>query len=229
MSWLVLGLLAAGSLLLMRLAGVRGAMLQLAGAALMFGAAGYALQGRPGLAGSPRSSADKPAPVPLTKLRHAFFGQFGPTEHWQLIAESYARRGDTENAVKTMTAAVREHPGDFSLWVGLGNALADHAGMVTPASELAFRKAAELVPGHPAPRFFLGLAVARSGDGPDAVALWRSILAEAPADASWRPLVEDAIAAVSPPRAPSPAGERRSAPTPSPSSAQDRTPPQPPR
>ena len=58
MSWLVLGLLAAGSLLLMRLAGIRGAMLQLAGAALMFGAAGYALQGRPGLVGSPRNSAD---------------------------------------------------------------------------------------------------------------------------------------------------------------------------
>lgn len=195
----------------------------------MFGAAGYALQGRPGLSGSPRSSAGRPAPIPLTQFRHAFFGQFGPTEHWLLIAESYARRGDTQNAVKTLTAAVREHPGDPTLWTGLGNALADHAGMLTPASELAFRRAAELAPGHPAPRFFLGLAVARSGDPQDAAALWRQILAEAPADASWRPIVEDALAAISPRRAPSSTEGPRSVPMPAPSSAQDRNPPQPPR
>jgi cytochrome c-type biogenesis protein CcmH/NrfG len=30
------------------------------------------------------------------------------------------------------------------------------------------------------------------------VALWRSILADAPPDASWRPIVEDAIAALQP-------------------------------
>lgn len=202
MSWLILLLLVAAALLVMRIIGVRGAMLQLVGAALMFGAAGYAMQSHPGLAGSPRSSAERPAPIPLTKLRHAFFGRFGPTEHWQLIAESYARRGDTEKAVGTLSAAVREHPGDPVLWVGLGNALADHAGMLTPASELAFRRAAELAPGHPAPRFFLGLALARSGDSQSAIALWRDILADAPADASWRPFVEDAIRAVEPRRRP---------------------------
>lgn len=204
-AWLALGALLAGALALLRLFGLRGSILQLAGAALLFGSAGYAVQGSPGLSGSPRSSAERPAPIPLTKLRHAFFGQFGPTEHWLLISESYARRGDTEKAVGVLNSAVREHPGDPTLWVGLGNALADHAGMLTPASELAFRRAAELAPGHPAPRFFLGLALARSGDSRDAVTLWRSILAEAPADASWRPFVEDAIRALEPPAKPQPA------------------------
>ena len=46
----------------------------------------------------------------------------------------------------------------MKLWVGLGNALADHAGTMTPAAELAFARAAELAPGYPAPPFFLGLA-----------------------------------------------------------------------
>ena len=64
------------------------------------------------------------------------------------------------------------------MWVGLGNALVDHAGTLTPAGELAYRRAAELAPGHPAPRFFLGLALARSGDRAGAVAMWRQILAE---------------------------------------------------
>ena len=180
--------------------GVRGPMLQLSGAALLFGAAGYAMDGRPGLESAPRTAEEGRAPIPLTNLRHAFFGKFGPTEHWLLISESFARRGRTREAAGVLESAVREHPGDPVLWVGLGNALADHAGMLTPASELAFRRANELAPEHPAPRFFYGLALARSGDTGDALTIWRELLANAPANASWRPVVEDTVAAVEGPR-----------------------------
>jgi len=227
--WLALLLLIGASLALLRLIGVRAGMLQLAAAALLFGAAGYAVDGRPGLPSSPRAAEQRAAPIPLTNIRHAFFGRFGPTEHWLLISESYARRGRTREAAGVLESAVREHPGDPVLWVGLGNALADHSGMLTAASELAFRRANELAPDHPAPRFFLGLALARSGDVQDAVRLWQAILAEAPADASWRPYVEDALAAVTRPRVPSSPEVRRSAPTPQPSTGTDRSPPAPPR
>ena len=124
--------LVLGALWVLR---VRGAMLQLSAAALLFGAAGYAIQGQPGLGGSPRSAEQREAPIPLTKLRHAFFGTFGSTEHWLVISESYSSRGETEEAAKALTAAVREHPGDPVLWVGLGNALTDHAGTLTPAGQ----------------------------------------------------------------------------------------------
>lgn len=194
---LILIALTVGVLWLLR---VRGAMLQLAGAALLFGSAGYAALGRPGLPSSPRSAEQRGGAIPLTNLRQAFFGRFGPTEHWLLISESLARRGKTQEAAGVLQSAVREHPSDPVLWIGLGNALADHSRMLTPASELAFRRAIELAPDHPAPRFFYGLALARSGNGNDALVLWRQILAEAPADASWRPAVEDAIAAISRPR-----------------------------
>lgn len=198
--WLALLILIAITVGLLWLFRVRGAMLQLAGAALLFGSAGYAALGRPGLPSSPRSAEEREASVPLTNLRQAFFGRFGPTEHWLLISESLARRGKTQEAAGVLQSAVREHPGDPVLWIGLGNALADHSRMLTPASDLAFRRAIELAPDHPAPRFFYGLALARSGNGDDALVLWRQILAEAPADASWRPVVEDAIAAISRPR-----------------------------
>jgi cytochrome c-type biogenesis protein CcmH len=181
---------------------VKGPMLQLSAAALLLGAAGYAIQGQAHLAGSPRSAEQRAAPIPLTKLRHAFFGTFGPTEHWLVISESYASRGQTEEAAKALTAGVRAHPGDPLLWVGLGNALTDHAGTLTPAAQLAFSRAAELAPGHPAPPFFLGLALVRSGDPQDGLALWQQLLGNAPANASWRPLVEDAIRAVQAPRPP---------------------------
>ena len=200
--WIALLLLLAVSFGLLWALRVRGAMLQLSVAALLFGAAGYTVLGQPSLPSSPRSAGERQPPIPLTNLRHAFFGQFTPTEHWLIISESLARRGKTQEAAGVLQSAVREHPGDPALWIGLGNALADHAGTLTPASELAFRRAQELSPNYPAPRFFYGLALARSGDPKDALVLWRQILAEAPADASWRPFVEDAVAALEGPRRP---------------------------
>ncbi|HJR83491.1 MAG TPA: tetratricopeptide repeat protein, partial [Sphingomicrobium sp.] len=175
--WIILVAIVGFSLGALWFLRVRGAMLQLSAAALLFGVAGYAVQGQPGVAESPRSAGQRAAPIPLAKLRHAFFGMFGPTEHWLVISESYASRGQTEEAAKVLIAAVREHPGDPVLWVGLGNALTDHAGTLTPAAQLAFSRAAELAPGHPAPLFFLGLALVRSGDAQDGIALWQEILA----------------------------------------------------
>jgi cytochrome c-type biogenesis protein CcmH len=198
--WLILAALIALGLGAFRLLGLRGAMLQLAAAALLAGASGYALQGRPSLAGSPRAAATSREVVPLTGVRNAFFGEFTRSGHWLLMSDSMARKGNTADAAGLLRSAVREHPRDVALWVGLGNALVDHAGVLTPAAQLAYQRAAELAPGHPAAPFFFGLALARSGDRAGAVALWKQILADAPADASWRPLVEDAIAALSPPR-----------------------------
>lgn len=194
--WAMLVLVAALALGALWLLRVRPPMLQLAVAALLLGCAGYAVQGRPDLAGSPRSARADAAPVPLTAMRHAFYGNFTPTEHWLLMSEAMARRGNTAQAVGALTAATRQHPGDPQLWVGLGNALVDHTRGLTPASEFAYRRAEELAPGYPAPPFFFGLALLRSGDRDAALVMWRDVLAKAPADASWRPLVEEAIAAV---------------------------------
>lgn len=203
--WLVLILLFAVSLGGLRLLSVRGPALQIAAAALLLGCAGYALQGSPASGGAPRKARSAEPPVPLTKMRHAFFGQFGRAEVWMRISEALASRGNTEQAAGALQSAVREHPRDAALWVGLGNALTDHARMITPAAEFAYRRAAELAPGHPAPPFFYGLALARSGQPQAALAMWKEVLASAPADASWRPLVENAVATLEgPSRTPAP-------------------------
>ena len=199
--WLILLLLLLLSGLTLRLLGVRGAILQMTGAALLFGAAGYAWQGSPSLPGRWASATDKAPPIPLTRLRQAFDGNFNPNEHWHVMAAARAARGDTADAAGLMRAAVRQHPRDPTLWVGLGNALVDHAGVLTPPAQFAYDRAAELAPNYAAPRFFFGLALARSGDSGAAIAQWRQLLADAPAQASWRPLVEDAILAIEPPQA----------------------------
>jgi len=197
MGWLALMALVAISIALLWWLGVRGGFLTASAAALMFGASGYAIQGRPSLAGAPAISDDARDIFPLTDARHAFFGHFTPAESWLRISEALARDGKSEDAVGILQNAAKRYPGDPQLWIGLGNALVDHSRGLTPPAELAYQRAAELVPGHPAAPFFYGLALARSGDRQSAVAIWRRILMNAPKDAEWRPLVEQGVAALS--------------------------------
>jgi cytochrome c-type biogenesis protein CcmH len=195
--WLVLFVLivlSAGALWLFH---VRGGILQACAAALLFGAAGYALQGRPNLMGSSAHGRAGQDALSLTEARHAFYGDFSPEESWLRISEALARSGNTEDAVGILQNAVRRYPGSAHLWVGLGNALVDHGHGLTPPAELAYKRAAELSQGYPAPSFFYGLALARSGDLRGAIAVWRNLLATAPKNASWRPLVERGVAALS--------------------------------
>ena len=193
---LILLVVAATTLALLWLRGLRGPLLTMAAAALLFGGAGYALHGRPGLAGSPAHGSDVTRHVPLAKARHVLLGQFTRSERWLILSDSFAARGETEDAVGLVQSGLRAHPDDFALWTGLGNALVDHAGVMTPAAELAYRRAETLAPWSPAPKFFRGLAKLRSGERDAALAEWRTLLAGAPAEAEWRPLVEDGVAMI---------------------------------
>jgi len=206
-AWLIVALLVGASLFALRMAGVRGGLLTASGAALMFGGAGYALQGRPYVPAAPAAQKPSIEVLPLTAARHEFFGSFSVAESWMRMSEALARNGNSADAVGILTNAVGKYPGDAQLWVGLGNALVDHAHMITPPAEYAYRRAAEAAPGNPAGPFFYGLALARSGDPTAAVAIWRSVLATAPADAGWRPLVEQGIAALDKPDKPPASGQ----------------------
>jgi cytochrome c-type biogenesis protein CcmH len=188
---LILAAASLGALWLMRL---RGPLLTFAATALMFGGAGYALQGRPGLSGALGKGSAARQYLPVANARHMLMGQFNKSEHWMIIADSFASRGKTEDAVGLIQSGLRGSPDDYSLWVGLGNALVDHAGVMTPAAELAYARAGKLAPWSPAPKFFHALALLRSGQRDAALEEWRALLASAPAEADWRPLVEDGVA-----------------------------------
>ena len=196
MAYLILLSLVGLALGVIWMTGLRGSRLVLTAAALLLGAAGYAVHGRPGLAGSPRAGSAPEPPISLVTARNAFLGEFSGRSHWLIISDSFAARGQTHDAVGILLAATRQHPRDYALWLGLGNALTDHARGLTPAARLAFARSAELAPTSPAPGYFLGLAKLRSGDPEGALADWKSMLADAPANASWRPFVEDGVALV---------------------------------
>ena len=198
MGWLLLFALIAITLGALWLLGLRGGMLTAAAAALALGGAGYALQGRPDLPGAPASAPALPEAVPLAEARHIFFDRFTRGESWLVMAEALERRGRTGDSAALLQNAVRRSPGDIQLWIGLGNALVAHSRGLTPPAELAYRRAAALDPAHPAPAFFYGLALARSGQPEAASAVWQGLLDNAPTDAPWRPMVESGLAALQP-------------------------------
>lgn len=194
--WILIVLLAALSLVaLWRFARLDRTGLQLVASALLLAMAGYAWQGSPGLAGRPtRPPAEAAVEIPddgLPELRRQMFGRFNTSDTWMILADSYQRRGDTRSAVGAVRSGIRAHPDNATLWVGLGNALIAHSnGMLTPAAELAYRRAIALAPRHPGPKFFFGLALAQNGKLNAGERLWTEALAAAPQNAEWRPLVE---------------------------------------
>lgn len=194
MGWILLLLLAlAAFAAIWRFGRLDVAGLQLLAAALLLALAGYAWQGRPGLPGSPKAppETEELPDSAFAEMRGDMLGRFDTADRWLTIAETFQRRGDTRGGAGVIRSALRAHPDNAILWIGYGNALVVHAGgLITPAAQLAFDRAAELAPDHPAPRFFFGLALAQSGRLDEAERVWRGLLATAPPDAQWRAGVE---------------------------------------
>ena len=169
----------------------------LMGAALMFGLAGYAVQGSPSQPASPRAQV---ADVEqngefLVSLRRAFFDPETLPSRFVVTSDAFARRGQYENAARFLDNAVRADPNDAEAWVALGNALVEHAGgQLGPASLLAYQKANAADENNPAARYFTGLAWLRSDEPGRTLVLWQSVLDDAPDDAAWLPLVREQVA-----------------------------------
>lgn len=198
MGWVILlvfAALVAG--LLWRFGRLPKGGLEYVAAALLLGIAGYAWQGHPDLPGSPVHPAtpDLGGELAVTAERRAMMGQFNGAAQWIDTSEALIRNGSSASAVAILTTATRRYPDNADLLVGLGNALVEHGGgTINPAAQYAFQKAANLSPQHPAPPFFFGLALARSGQFDQASTIWRELLERTPPNASWRGDLEKRIA-----------------------------------
>jgi len=169
--------------------------LQLLAAALLLALAGYAWQGRPGLDGAAKSrteQAQRP-PSDFAQLRRELLGEFDRAGAWLTTAEAMTQAGKTESAVRMLQGQLEKSPRDMDLWLGLADTLVEHAGgRLTPAAEMAFNRAAQVAPEHPAPRFFYGLALARMGQFDAAERYWREVLAMPQVTDNWRNVVSQA-------------------------------------
>jgi len=188
MGWLWLALLGAGAMAGMAALGLSRRLWSFAGSALMLGAAGYALQGRPDLPGRAAQSARAAAAddAGMVALRDRLFGTYSQDHAYAVAADAVGRSGDARAAVRAYLGGLNRLPNSVALWTGLGGAYAAHDRSLSPAARLAFDRAIRLAPEHPGPAFFLGLAYVRGDDLPAARRWWARALALSPAGTDYR-------------------------------------------
>lgn len=198
MGYLTLALLGAAAFAALVALRVARPLWSLVGAALFLGAAGYAWQGRPLLTSADASPRIDAAPIEpeMIVLRASMLGSYTQDAAYLIASDAMTRSGDPAAAAQVMLGAVRKLPNSFIAWTWLGTTLAgvsesgaagaSAAGPVQPPALLAFRRAAQLAPEHPAPPFYAGLAYVRAGDFATARAYWRRAFALSPQGASYR-------------------------------------------
>ncbi|WP_203234629.1 tetratricopeptide repeat protein [Sphingomonas solaris] len=197
MGWLIL-LFLAGLVLaaLWKFGRLPKGGLELVGAALFLGIAGYAWQGSPGMAGSPtppREQSKQPDSAFATS-RPVMMSMMGSDAQVLDMADAFHRQGLDAYSIAVLRTGLEKKPRSADLWVGLGNALVVYGGgLMSPAARLAFDRAAAIAPDHPGPPFFLGLAFAQAGQLDRAEATWQALLDKAPADAPWREEVQSRL------------------------------------
>jgi cytochrome c-type biogenesis protein CcmH len=116
---------------------------------------------------------------------------------WEVLAPVYARLGRLDDAVAARKKALLLNGATAAREADLGEAETAAAnGVVTAEAKAAFERAVARDAHEPKARYYLGLAAEQDGKSDDAAAIWRSLLAEAPAGAQWVGFVREALARI---------------------------------
>jgi cytochrome c-type biogenesis protein CcmH len=126
---------------------------------------------------------------------------------WEVLGPVYMRLGRFDDAVRSRRNVLRLLGESAEREADLGEALTGAAnGIVTVEAKEAFERGVALDPNDVRARYFIGLAAEQDGRPKDAAEIWRKLLAQAPADASWAGFVRDSLARVEPGTASPPPG-----------------------
>ncbi|QPF87148.1 c-type cytochrome biogenesis protein CcmI [Bradyrhizobium genosp. L] len=116
---------------------------------------------------------------------------------WAVLAPVLSRLGRYDDAVRAYRNAITYAGETADRRADLGEALMGTAGgVVTAEAKGEFERAVVLDADNAKADYFLGLAAEQDGRKADASAIWQKMLAKAPADAPWRPLVQAALVRV---------------------------------
>ncbi|WP_337661445.1 tetratricopeptide repeat protein [Erythrobacter sp. Alg231-14] len=168
------------------------------GAVLLFGLVGYAWQGSPGQASSPKEpdlSTDQQSGEEMVVARRQLFEEIAPRPDYLMVSDGFARRGRFDDAAGALRKGLNDNPDHLEGWLALGMALTGHAdGNVTPAAYYAYGKARSINPTNPGADLFLGFSFLQSGQVRAARETWAGLLERSPEDAPWREEIEARVA-----------------------------------
>ncbi len=183
-------------------------------------AAAYALNGRPGMPAVPlaerldRAVEQGDFPAMVARVEQHLQANPNDANGWAVLGPAYRRLGRNADAAAAFTQLIRLNGPNADVFADLGEAMvAANDGLVSAEARAALDEALKLNPKQPKARFYRTLADEQTGDRAKALAGWKALLAETPAEASWKGAVEDRIAALEGPaqapqaQAPSTAGQ----------------------
>jgi cytochrome c-type biogenesis protein CcmH len=117
---------------------------------------------------------------------------------WDVIAPVYYKLGRFREAATAFARAAALKGESVTRLAGFAESTVFAAdGIVGEEARAAYEKILRIEPGRIEPRFWLALAKEQDGKLGLALADYRALLAEAPADAPWRPAVESRIGEIS--------------------------------
>jgi cytochrome c-type biogenesis protein CcmH len=127
---------------------------------------------------------------------------------WNVLAPVLSRLGRYDEAVRAYHNSITYNGDSAGRRADLGEALAGAAGgVVTSEAKAEFEHAIALNPDEVKANYFLGLAAEQDGRNAEASSIWGAMLAKAPPDAPWRPLLQAALARVGGSPAPAPSDQ----------------------
>jgi cytochrome c-type biogenesis protein CcmH len=116
---------------------------------------------------------------------------------WSVLAPVLGRLGRLDEAVRAFRNSITYNGESADRRADLGEALVAAAGgVVTAEAKTEFERAMALNADEVKASYFLGLAAEQDGRAEEAASIWRAMLAKAPANAPWRPLVQAALVRV---------------------------------
>jgi cytochrome c-type biogenesis protein CcmH len=164
----------------------------------------YLAYGQPNMPGFPiaergsGSLADAPLGQMIAKVEARLRAEPRDGDGWSVIAPVYFKLGRYKDAANAYAHAAELKGENVERLAGFADSTVRAAdGIVTEDARIAFQKILKLAPGQPQARFWLALAREQDGQVKEALAEYKAIVAAGPADASWRPGVEQHIAEVS--------------------------------
>jgi cytochrome c-type biogenesis protein CcmH len=116
---------------------------------------------------------------------------------WNVLAPVLAKLGRYDDAVRAYRNSITYNGDSAARRADLGEALmAATGGIVTSEAKAEFERAVALNADEAKASYFLGVAAEQDGRIAEASSIWRAMLAKAPPEAPWRPLVQAALARV---------------------------------
>ena len=127
---------------------------------------------------------------------------------WSVLAPVLARLGRYDEAVRAYRNSITYNGDSAERRADLGEAIVGAAGgVVTVDAKAEFERAIALNADAVKANYFLGLAAEQDGRSAEAASIWRAMLAKAPPNAPWRPLLQAALARVGGAGAPAPSDD----------------------